>query len=560
MPIARFQMPDGRVARFEVPDGTTPEQAQNLAAKYFTESSIPSPTDGMTSAEKRLAGVGQGAAEVARNVQAADAKLGQLPIPLLRAADWFRGKVTGELSAQAERRLADESAEAKRTDAALLATPEGRRGSFVGKVAATVPTILIPGVNTLAGATGAGALTGALTTEGGLGERATGALYGAAGGAAGRALGDAVGAGVRKIGAAREASRAAQKAANATRDATLAASREAGYVVTPSQAGSGGMVNSLLEGLGGKIKTQQAASVKNQAVTDRLVRQSLGLADDVPISVETLAGVRNQAGQAYEALRGLGHIKADADLKLALKAATQQSANAAKSFPGLVKASPVDDIVRSLDQPSFDAGDAVDAVKVLRGEADKFYGAGDKATGKAIKGIASAMEDALERSAKASNVPGLVDGFREARRLIAKTYSVQGSLNHGAGTVSAQKLAAQLNKGKPLSGELKKVAEFAQAFPKAAQSGVDVPAFSPLDVFSGGIGVGLQSPTLLAATAARPAARSVVLNPAYQSMMVNGPSYQAGLLGRAASGLLTSTPIQKAIPGAGGLLSSQYAR
>jgi hypothetical protein len=32
MPIARFQMPDGRVARFEVPEGTTPEQAQSLMA------------------------------------------------------------------------------------------------------------------------------------------------------------------------------------------------------------------------------------------------------------------------------------------------------------------------------------------------------------------------------------------------------------------------------------------------------------------------------------------------------------------------------------------------
>lgn len=32
MPIARFQMPDGRVARFEVPDGTTPEQAQAMIA------------------------------------------------------------------------------------------------------------------------------------------------------------------------------------------------------------------------------------------------------------------------------------------------------------------------------------------------------------------------------------------------------------------------------------------------------------------------------------------------------------------------------------------------
>lgn len=30
MPIARFEMPDGRVARFEVPDGTTPEQAQAM--------------------------------------------------------------------------------------------------------------------------------------------------------------------------------------------------------------------------------------------------------------------------------------------------------------------------------------------------------------------------------------------------------------------------------------------------------------------------------------------------------------------------------------------------
>lgn len=30
MPVARFQMPDGRVARFEVPEGTTPEQAQAM--------------------------------------------------------------------------------------------------------------------------------------------------------------------------------------------------------------------------------------------------------------------------------------------------------------------------------------------------------------------------------------------------------------------------------------------------------------------------------------------------------------------------------------------------
>lgn len=33
MPVARFQMPDGRIGRFEVPDGTTPEQAQAMIAQ-----------------------------------------------------------------------------------------------------------------------------------------------------------------------------------------------------------------------------------------------------------------------------------------------------------------------------------------------------------------------------------------------------------------------------------------------------------------------------------------------------------------------------------------------
>jgi hypothetical protein len=32
MPIAKFEMPDGRIARFEVPEGTTPEQAQSMIA------------------------------------------------------------------------------------------------------------------------------------------------------------------------------------------------------------------------------------------------------------------------------------------------------------------------------------------------------------------------------------------------------------------------------------------------------------------------------------------------------------------------------------------------
>lgn len=41
MPIARFQMPDGRIARFEVPDGTSPEEAQSLVQQELQQESKP---------------------------------------------------------------------------------------------------------------------------------------------------------------------------------------------------------------------------------------------------------------------------------------------------------------------------------------------------------------------------------------------------------------------------------------------------------------------------------------------------------------------------------------
>ena len=46
MPIARFQLPNGRIGRFEVPEGTTPEQAQSLIqAQLPTLGQTPAPVD-----------------------------------------------------------------------------------------------------------------------------------------------------------------------------------------------------------------------------------------------------------------------------------------------------------------------------------------------------------------------------------------------------------------------------------------------------------------------------------------------------------------------------------
>lgn len=67
MPIARFEMPDGRIARFEVPDGTTPEQAQQMIA-----AEVPKVSRGDTPVSQpnmgKLGNIGMGALKGATNI------------------------------------------------------------------------------------------------------------------------------------------------------------------------------------------------------------------------------------------------------------------------------------------------------------------------------------------------------------------------------------------------------------------------------------------------------------------------------------------------------------
>src|SRR6185369_10228458 len=97
--------------------------------------------------------------------------------------------------------------------------------------------------------------------------------------------------------------------------------------------------------------------------------------------------------------------------------------------------------------------------------------------------------------------------FREARTLIAKTFDVDKALASGKGKVNAEVFAAALRKGKPLSGDLKTIAEFADKFGDAARvpkKGWSAP-FSVLDYAAGSFG----SPAL---PVGRVAARGAILS------------------------------------------------
>lgn len=326
--------------------------------------------------------------------------------------------------------------------------------------------------------------------------------------------------------------------------------RDAGYTLPPSQTNPS-LTNKVIESLSGKIKTNQAAALRNQEVTNNMAKKALGIPQDQPLTVDTLKTLRAGAGSAYDNLAAIGEVRPGPEYAKRLDKIVEPYVKAAQGFPD-VRPNPIIDEIRNLKSDLFSAEAGISQIRVLRESADTAYAAGNKALGKAYKDAAGAIEDALEAQAKqmGSAIPQeILKEFRDARKLIAKTYSIERALNDASGNVVATNLAAQLKRGAPLESELRSIARTAQAFPKSVQS-VDQMAqslpLSPLDIGTAVIGYGTLGPFGTAGLVARPAARGMIMSSPYQSILGRPGGVMASQV-RTPEELLT-----------GGLLGTQY--
>lgn len=331
--------------------------------------------------------------------------------------------------------------------------------------------------------------------------------------------------------------------------ATARRSMEAGYTIPPSQVNPS-FRNRTIESLSGKYETAQLASTKNQEVTNSLVRKALGMADDAPLNQETMRQVRQQAGQVYQQLKGTGTVTADKQFVAAIDDIAKTVKSATASFPQLGKTNmhgqPVDEIgqlVSAMKQPQFGADGAVDAISVLRENADAAFRAGNNQLGKANKQAAKALEDMLDRHLQKIGATDMLPAYRNARQLIAKTYTVEKGLREGAGTVDARALARELQKKKPLTGELRTVAEFGNVFDKAAQpphmiGSPGVNALKPIgSMMTSGLGAAAMGPGGLAL-----GALNYALPPVARAYMFSKGA-QRGLLGSGTALLDDAVPM-----------------
>jgi hypothetical protein len=485
-----------------------------------------SPTDEMSGPAKFLAGAGKGFVDIGRGV---------------------RQMVGGD-----DQQMVDEN---RRLDEPLMNTGAGVAGNITGQIAAgIVPSLAFPGVGGAA-AVGAG-LNALQPTQDGESRLANAAVGAALGGGAQAATGKLAGWAGKKL-AESEARGALEASRNAVKDATLQGSREAGYVVPPSLSGAG-PVGRTVEGLSGKIKVQQAAATKNQNVTETLARKAMGMSDDAPITAEAMQDIRNAAYQrGYDPVANVGAFETDKTFQRSLDAIAADYTGASRSFGKAVN-NEVGDMVDSLRVGAFDAGDAIKMTRILREEANKAYAAGDKALGKATRKASDAIEDQIERGLEAAGKNGaaMLKEFRESRKLMAKAHSVERAIREGGG-VDAKVFGKMLQKGKPLSDELRTIGLFANNFPEVAgmpKAGWSNPV-TALDAFgaAGMAGMGM-GPLSVALPAARVGARAGLLSAPAQSRMA--PQYGPGAAQKLPAWLLKE--LEK--HGISGLLASQPSR
>lgn len=265
---------------------------------------------------------------------------------------------------------------------------------------------------------------------------------------------------------------------------------KAGYVIPPNMVDPS-FKNQVIESISGKQATQQIASVKNNDVTERIVRKGLGIEDDIPLSKGTLENLRKTAGKAYAEVSSISP-QAQADLE-ALKLARNEAQGWFKAYNR--SASPA-----------------------------------DLAKAKEARALSTQLESTLEQHAEAAGRPELIPALRDARKEIAKTYTVERALNDAAGTVDARVLGRMQEKGVPLSDGMEVAGRFGSAYPTVAKTPQQVgsPAAHNMKALAsalmGGGGMAAAGPVGMAAAAvpfvAPPLARALMFRQGAQQGLV----------------------------------------
>jgi hypothetical protein len=317
------------------------------------------------------------------------------------------------------------------------------------------------------------------------------------------------------------------------RPAAVAANK-AGYVLPPSEIHEEpGIVPSAASAWSGKIKTQQAASQRNQDVTNELAATDLGLPKGTTLSDQVFDQVRSAAGRAYQDVASaVPRITIDPQFDQQIAALAGANSTAARMYPGILKTKEIDNLINSLrGQSQFPTDVGLEVVKKLRHDSNINFRSRDDpgraSLALAQRHAADAIDDLMEREIYRNTLgkTDVIAKYRAARRLIAKSYDVQAATNPATGDVRARRLAALATR-RPFTGNLDLIAKTATAFPKSMMepsSFGHAEDWSALDFFAGVGATMAGHPEAAALIVGRHPARAAILSKPVQNRLAQPP-------------------------------------
>jgi len=345
---------------------------------------------------------------------------------------------------------------------------------------------------------------------------ATAATLGAAGGAVGQKLQS----GSKQV----QGAVGQQMAGRSLRSRTADAGAELGLKAPPAD------IEKVTEA-GVSFGTKQASSaagadalrfetqLQNQRAVNKAVKEELKVPVDSDVDIGVLRSIRDKAGEVYAEIGRIGEKG-----KTAVKNIDELRARYTQVSDPMEKARLEDEFEKAFrttrSKAEIQAMADVEELTRLRGESrklrDRYYASEGKDVDALKNSIetrdqAQALEMSIEQAVEKAGKPDLAEKLRKARETIAKSYDAEDALNLGTGDFDARVFGRKINQGKPLSGNLKTIGEFEQAF---KSSFGDVATKSAPGVNKlGFLGRGLLGGSVLGATQSFPAAAVAAFAP-----------------------------------------------
>tara|TARA_R110000868_G_scaffold155158_2_gene381583 strand:+ start:1031 stop:2635 length:1605 start_codon:yes stop_codon:yes gene_type:complete len=409
--------------------------------------------------DRGLAGVGKAMTDVARGA----------------------GQLVGAVSRQ-------DVEEARKRDQPLMDTTAGKVGNFVGNVAMLAPTALIPGANTLAGASTIGAVSGLVQPSTSTGETLGNIALGGAGGFAGQAVANRIG-----QMAASQGSQITQGQRQAAQ-----AGEALGMRLTPGKASGSAMLQKVEAALESNPITSSgfdAIKEGNQRALNRAAARAIGERAD-ELSTPVLARAEARLGQVFDSVADRTPVQLD---PMATGARLRQiEANAEGMLMGNAELAQnglwrrLDDFVNNQGGASREQLRQLSSNLGKAARNNMTNPNGDRALGDALFQAQEVVEDAIQGTLSAAQQRAYNEARNQYRNLLSLTTKTNVT-NPSSGNVAGRSLATTLMQkdrgGFTMGGNTSPMydaARFVQAFPDiVGNSGTATRSMGPADYLAG---------------------------------------------------------------------------